>query len=119
MCAIFCSLLSSLQEWQTLAAGLMALGAAWWTVTTMQKQIDAEKERHEDTLRRKKFAACAKMPDALSEICHYAGNCIKFRIHGGTKPEPPLSALSILEEVIEYIDTNEAEKTYKILTLYD
>ena len=69
---------TSLKEWQTLLAGVIALGAAFWTIRTMQKQMADADRRHREQHERRKFSMHAQMPDALSAICAYAAQVGKY-----------------------------------------
>ena len=60
-----------LRDWQTLIAGLVALGAALATIEWMQKQIEETQWQADDRRRRELDAARAVLPLALSEISSY------------------------------------------------
>lgn len=67
-----------LYNYQTLIAGLLALGGAIWTVATIRRQI-AEADRHEtERRRRQNFAARAMMPVALNELSNYSKRCVEL-----------------------------------------
>lgn len=108
-----------LYHWQTLVGAILALAAALWTIRVMRKQMQAEEERHLYALRRKKMAARAQMPDALSELSAYMRRCAD-RIKGATDalPDEPVAAVSALKQVIEFIDDDAAARTFQLVSWY-
>jgi hypothetical protein len=64
-----------LQDWQTLIAGLIALGAALATIEWMQKGIDETVRQARENRQRDLDAARTVLPLALSGICGYAETC--------------------------------------------
>lgn len=111
-------ILSLLSEWQTLLGALIALCAALWTIRVMSKQSRGEEMRHAASLERKKLAARAQMPDALSGMAQYVRSCCLSLLEGGEKPDPPLPEISTLKGVIEHIDDPEAARTFTLLSWY-
>lgn len=109
---------STISEWQTLISAVLALGAALWTVREMRKQTRGDETRHENELLRKKLAARAQMPDALSEMSRYVRESCRYLVSGEDKPTAPVSATNTLKTVIEHIDTKEAEKTFDLVSWY-
>ncbi len=65
-----------LKEWQTLAAGILALGGAIWTVGAIRDQLQYAREQDEDIRERKNFADRAAMPSALVSLLDYAHQSI-------------------------------------------
>ncbi|ANL74283.1 hypothetical protein AMC83_PA00056 (plasmid) [Rhizobium phaseoli] len=114
----FESVYKTLSEWQTLIGAVLALGAALWTVHEMRKQTRGNDERHQNELLRKKLAARAQMPDALSEMSGYVRSSCGYLVSGKEKPAPPVGATNTLKTVIEHIDTKEAEKTFDLVSWY-
>ncbi|MGH0214409.1 hypothetical protein NKY66_10895 [Sinorhizobium meliloti] len=108
----------TLSEWQTLLGAVLALGAALWTVHEMRKQTRGDEMRHENELLRRKLAARAQMPDALSELSEYVRASGRHLVSGEEKPTAPVAATSTLKAVIEHIDTKEAEKTFDLVSWY-
>lgn len=108
-----------LYHWQTLIGALIALIAAFWTIGVMRRQIKDESDRHHDAHRRKRMAARAQMPDALSEMGSYVRGCAA-RLVGtsDTLPEEPTAAVASLKEVIEFIDNSAAERTFELVSWY-
>lgn len=111
-------ILSFISEWQTLISALIALIAALWTIKLMSKQSRGEEIRHVAGLERKKLAARAQMPDALSGMAKYVQSCCLSLLEGAEKPEPPLLEMSTLKSVIEHIDDAEAAKTFTLVSWY-
>ncbi|MEJ6850283.1 hypothetical protein V3589_29300 [Sinorhizobium fredii] len=107
-----------ISEWQTLISAVLALGAALWTVREMQKQTRGDETRHQNELLRKKLAARAQMPDALSEMSRYVRESCRYLVSGEDKPTAPVGATNTLKTVIEHIDTKEAEKTFDLVSWY-
>lgn len=119
------NLIIVLYEWQTLVAGLLALGAAWWTVKHLKEQINLQREaleddkrRYEDSQLKKQLAARAALPDALADIYRYGVKCAEYYsnlllTHAGIEtvpdsctqlPEPPYEATIPIKTSIEYLD---------------
>lgn len=65
-----------LEKWQTLAAGVMALGAAIATVLYIRKQIAQVYELSEVQRARELLAARAMLPVTLSRLCSHAEACV-------------------------------------------
>jgi len=107
-----------LKEWQTLIGSILALIAAFVTIRVMGRQIRIDENRHKDLLARRKMAARAQMPDALSGIVVYVRECCKYLLEGGDIPSPPIASLNSLKEVIEFIDDKESEKTFTLVSWY-
>ncbi|MBA1343972.1 hypothetical protein [Rhizobium sp. WYCCWR 11146] len=114
----FESVYKALSEWQTLIGAVLALGAALWTVREMRKQTRGDETRHTNELLRKKMAARAQMPDALSELSEYVRASCRYLVSGEAKPTVPIAGTSTLKEVIEHIDTKEAKKTFDLVSWY-
>jgi hypothetical protein len=108
----------TLSEWQTLIGAVLALVAALWTVHEMRKQTRGDETRHKNELLRKKLAARAQMPDALSEIAGYARASCRYLIGNEEKPAAPVAGMSTLKSVIEHIDTKQAEQTFDLVSWY-
>lgn len=108
-----------LYQWQTLVGALLALAAAWWTISVMRRQMKDETDRHREAQRRKRMAARAQMPDALSELGVYVRGCAE-RLTGraDSLPAEPTSAIAALKEVIEFIDDSAAERTFELVSWY-
>lgn len=64
-------------QWETLVAGLLALGAAVCTIRQIRSQIRLTSELAADQRLRRERAARAMLPLALSEFADYAVTCIK------------------------------------------
>ncbi|MGO7306898.1 hypothetical protein ACCS91_23695 [Rhizobium ruizarguesonis] len=108
----------TLSEWQTLIGAILALGAALWTVHEMRKQTRGDETRHANDLLRKKLAARAQMPDALTELNEYVRASCRYLVSDEGKPTAPIEGTNTLKAVIEHIDTKEAEKTFDLISWY-
>lgn len=107
------------QDWQTLIGALLATAAAVATVVVMHRQTQEVRKRDEDTSRRKKLAARARMPNALRDMTGFCEEATIVLVYGGSDlPDEPLSALEELKLAIEFIDTNEAEQLFELLSHY-
>ncbi len=104
--------------WQTLIGSILALGAAFWTVRAMYDQARADETRHKNELDRRKMAARARMPDALSEMSAYVRAAGKSLVIAEERPRPPVAALTALKDAIEHIDTRQAEQTFQLVSWY-
>lgn len=107
-----------LKEWQTLIGSILALCAAFLTIRVMRGQIRLDENRHKDLSARRKMAARAQMPDALSDIVTYARNCCVHFLEDGDQPIQPVAALNSLKGVIEFIDDEESERTFKLVSWF-
>jgi hypothetical protein len=63
-------------HWQTLIAGLLALGGAWWTVHAIRAQVGQAREVEVDRRAREERAAKVVLSLALSELTQYAKYCL-------------------------------------------
>jgi hypothetical protein len=108
-------------QWETLATGVAALGAAWWTVKGIRDQIRDTRKLAEEQRQRRARAAVAMLPLALAELADYAKDCITglfglrqyFKDDGGrqdfmlsdwTPPKVPDGVLPAIRECIEFVD---------------
>lgn len=116
---VLCAIHDWVFAWQTLVGAVIALIAALWTIGVMRKQMKDETTRHNDAQRRKRLAARALMPDALSELGAYVRGCAA-RLMGSAEalPEEPTHAISSLKGVIEFIDDDAAQRTFDLVSWY-
>lgn len=106
-------------DWQTLIGALLATAAAIATVVVMHGQTQEARKRDAAAMQRKALAARARMPNALRDLTDFceagAGKIIK----GERKlPEEPSRALEDLKLAIEFIDTEQAEQLFELLSHY-
>ncbi len=92
-------------KWQTLAAGLIAISGAFWTVRAMRRKEGEEQKR-------KQRAAIFPLADALSEVCRYSQSGMAHLIPSGMKPseiDEPLSqeTIEVLKEITEWFEGDE------------
>jgi hypothetical protein len=119
-------IINSLDKWQTLIGGLLALIAAIWTVREIRRQIALQERqirndetRFVDMQRRKSLGARVQLPDALSAICGYTTECLEYVAdHQGGLPGPPESAIRTIKEAIEYVTPEASEKLVELLLFY-
>lgn len=78
-----------LSEWQTLISAVLALIAALLTAREMRKQTRGDGTLHKNELLRKRLAARAQMPDALSEVSEYVDKSCGYLVSGAAQPEAP------------------------------
>lgn len=114
----FACVYSFLNTWQTLIGSILAVIAAIVTIWEMRRQSRGDETRHLNELARKKMAARAQMPDALSEMSAYVRNAGKSLVVGEARPLPPIAAMATLKDVIEHIDTKQAEQTFELVSWY-
>jgi hypothetical protein len=69
-------MVSILDRWQTLIAGLLALGGAWLTVRGIRQQIAQVTQIEQDRRLREERAARAVLPLALNALFQYTIDCI-------------------------------------------
>jgi hypothetical protein len=65
-------------NYQTLIAGILAVGGAIGTVLMINKQIRQSNKQEQKRRSHQNFAARAMMPAALSALSDYSEKCIKF-----------------------------------------
>ena len=95
-----------LHRWQTLAAGLIALLGAAWTVHTMQR-----KEREEQ--KRKQKAAKFPLGNALTEVCGYSREGMSYLVdlkerQGEFNKELSRETIEALKDVTEWFEGDES-----------
>lgn len=121
------SFFDNLKGWQTLTTGVVALVAAWWTVRAINKQaklqqdqLDEDRRRHETRERREERVARAELPDALSNVIHYAQEYAEFwRDNDCTaRPVPPTDAMNTIKRVIGVVDDQSAETLIELVHFY-
>ena len=115
-----------IREWQTLLAGFIALGAAGWTVWTINKQIalqrqaiDEDRNRHRESLLRRSRVARAGLSDALSALCEFSRISAGFaegRVEAS--PERPVDAIALIRTSIGFVDEDSASALWKLLIEY-
>lgn len=133
----WCAIYGFLKDWQTLLGAVLALCAAIGTIKMMSKtakadakrhneqideirrQANLEETRHRELLERKRLAARAHMPDALSTICEYVRLVIRHLTGQNSGPlKEPTAALTSLKQAIEHIDTDAAIRTFELVSWY-
>jgi hypothetical protein len=118
-----------LDHWQTLAAGMLALVGAWWTVKGIRRQIEqAEKLETQRNIREGR-AARAVLPLALSKLVQYSTDCINLFNHclmanlntvhqipqGLTAPRIPEGILEQLQACARFGDAEIASQIWELL----
>ncbi len=129
--------IETLNQWQTLAAGLLALGAAIATVCVLVRQLKLQK-RQLDTLeeaarenwQRKLLARRAVLPADLSEIMRFAEECAgtvvvaMHMLRGDVERELldlhylPDRVVGNLQALIEQLEDSDANKIADLLACY-
>ncbi|MCI0552512.1 MAG: hypothetical protein L0287_16300 [Anaerolineae bacterium] len=122
--------LDGVKQWQTLAAGLLALIGAFITVGVMIRGINSRRKEIEEQRRRRLMACRAAMPADLSSIIEYTHDCAlvsgtAIRILRGdedsrTLPYPSLPARVVknLQQLIEQLDDRNANLIADMLSCY-
>jgi hypothetical protein len=116
------AILGTIDRYQTLIAGLLALLGAWWTVRRLSEQIRQTAIIETDRRERRNLAARTVMPAALSALVDYATACLKFLEQFGrdeyglvtpppgiSPPSVPSEAMLTLRECIQFGDYAVAE----------
>lgn len=101
--------LKTLNEWQTLAAGLIALSGAALTIRAIRRKEGEEQKR-------KQRAAIFPLGDALSEVCSYSQSGMAYLIALGEKPsefdeELSQGTIEVLKEITEWFEGDEGIAT--------
>ncbi len=124
--------LNYLKEWQTLAAGFLALIAAIITMCFMWEQLDFQRRQSKERLRRRQQACRAALPADLSTIIDYLEDCscvvttaLRRKCEPPEKPTvieiPKLEdrVIKNLQDLIEHIvDERNAIAIAEILRIY-
>jgi hypothetical protein len=87
-----------LKDWQSLTAGLLALGAALLTVYIMRKN-------YREDLQRKELASRARLTIALSELCTYTNQCFQCLWQNSPYiqiPARPDEEIKVIANAIEF-----------------
>ena len=125
-------ILNILKEWQTLAAGLLAVIAAIGTMRVVWKQHKLQKCQFEERLRRRQLACRAALPADLSTIIRYLEDCscaVTTALRQKLEPQEKRTVIEIpkledrviknLQDLIEHIvDERNAEALVEILRIY-
>lgn len=114
----WCNIEWFVHRYQTLIGSLIALAAAISTILVMRKQGRQDQARHSSELDRKRKAARARMPDALSALSTYQAEVAEFLVGSRELISPPDLAIQTLKGVIEFIDDDASERTYELTTFY-
>ena len=69
-----------LHQWQTLAAGLIAIAAALIGARAINRQIQQSDEHEQKRIKRKLTAARVVFPLTLSALCEYSEECARYLI---------------------------------------
>lgn len=122
MSTYLCLLRQFLFDWQTLIAGILALGAALLTVKRMNYQnalqeraIQEAAVRFNDQSERRTWAYRAKLIDTIDLLSNYTDLCIQ-RLTGRSlhlEPSPP--DVKMIQESIEYLDPQSAKAMFQIV----
>jgi hypothetical protein len=70
------SVVDYITTYQTLLTGLLAVGAAVWTIQRMNRAMNQEREIQEETRQRDLEAARAVLPPTLTKLIEYSETCI-------------------------------------------
>lgn len=108
-----------LNKWQTLVSGILALVAGVGAVWVVLKQTREQRDQHADLLKRKRLAARAQMPEALSDLVGFARGCVQY-VDGrrAEAPSKPVDAIEKLRDAIEFVDTKPAEAIFELVSFY-
>jgi len=108
-----------LDQWQTLIAALIALAAAKWTISTMNKQRADQTDRHDASIKRREMAARAQMPGALSELCTYTEESGRYLTQQRPDmPNMPVSAITTLQTAVEHIEDGAASRSFELVSWF-
>jgi hypothetical protein len=120
------SLYKFILDWQTLIAGLVALGGAIMTVHSVRQQISSSEQIDRRRRRAEEYAARALVPLALSALHGYADACLEqlktvnferplAPIPEFTEPEIPQTHIELIRDCIKYADRNAAKEMADML----
>ncbi|MBO6676007.1 MAG: hypothetical protein JJ908_13120 [Rhizobiales bacterium] len=105
-------------RYQTLIGALIALGAAILTIRVMRDQARQDQRRHMAEVARKRKAARARMPDALSELTSYQHEVAEFLVGSKETVTSPDIAIQTLKGVIEFIDDEASARVFELVSFY-
>lgn len=112
-------LVDFIDRWQTLITGFLALGAAYWTVRPLREQIQLQKLQIESERKSKAWSAKARLPDALSAICHYTVQMAAWlRNPNSITPELPIEGIKEIKDVIEFVEPKTSKRLFDLLNRY-
>jgi hypothetical protein len=93
--------------------------AAFATIKIIRRQIDLQSAQFDDTQERKKWAARARIPGALSEIGSFARNvATNILSEIATSPTEPTHAVDALINSMPYQEKNAADRIAKLVEHY-
>lgn len=113
------SAIETIREWQTLVSAALAMSAAAWTIRTMKSQMNQENLRHKNAEIRKKLAVRAQLPNALSSMTrHIRAQVDRLQNDEFTPVDPPVGAISTLQNAIEFVDDRAAGRLFELVSWY-
>jgi len=108
-----------IKEWQTLAAGAMALGGALITVAVLISQHTFDKKKDREEKKKNALYMRSLIPDSLSELIFYSEKCFKYiQDNGDQIPNKPSSAIDTLKENIKFADVDTSKNLFEIVSFY-
>lgn len=134
-----CGMIATLQDWQPLIAGLLAVVAAICTIIVMRQQIKTSENQHKeqievirkqikttekqynDRLARKEISARARMIGAISGLTQYAKECylyIQDESQQSDLPIPNPIHIDAINKYIEYADKKTLNEIYNLISFY-
>lgn len=117
--AYFSSAIEAIKGWQTLITGILALIAAYATIRVIHHQIALQKKQFEDIQERKRWAARARIPGALSEISSFTRNVASNILSEiAICPTEPTHAIETLINSMPYQEKNAANKIALLVEHY-
>lgn len=99
-------------HWQSITAGLLALGAALLTAYIMRKN-------YRDDLQRRELAARSRTTVALSELCTYTSQCFEFLWQPALDsdiPQRPDDEIKVIADTIEFSPRPAGLKMAKLIS---
>lgn len=106
--------------YQTLLAGLAAVGAAFISIRVVWIQITDQRNLNDELQYKKTLATRAVLPNALAELCGFTESwAVRWISYPeGHIPEQSDEAIRVIEEAIEHVDRKSANRLYDLLVCY-
>ncbi|MEM7444924.1 MAG: hypothetical protein AAF414_16505 [Pseudomonadota bacterium] len=126
---VYAGFWQAVYDFQTLIIGVPAVLvgvatvlAAYFTIRRMGRQIamqgsqiEVDQSRHDDAKRSAAWQARAGLPHALSDICEFATNYLKFVRDGKVdRPDPPEEATRIVIRAIGHLEPRSAKTLWEL-----
>ncbi len=108
-------------KWQTLIAGLIALGGALATIWFLDRHHKIEQKRIEGEQKNEGRYLRSSLSDALSELTKYSKECFFYIYHFNKNwkfPQKPENAIEVLRQNIKYATKKNSNALFDVALFY-